>query len=120
MRPHTIFQSGLTSTSTYLSYSQQQVQQHHSLLEHWYICYVLCVFCAAGVDFTSSIFFIILEPGHTTVCTNGTLFEDSLVEGTESFFLVMTSNNPDIILNGNSGINSIQTQIFIEDNTGIC
>ena len=79
-----------------------------------------CVFCAAGVDFTSSVFFIILEPGHTTVCTNGTLFEDSLVEGTESFFLVMTSNNPDIILNDNSGINSIQTQIFIEDNTGIC
>ena len=73
----------------------------------------------AVLDFTSSVFFVTLGAGDTTVCTNGTLLEDSLVEGTESFYLVFSSNNLNTILNADSGQNDIQTQIFIEDSTGI-
>ena len=74
---------------------------------------------AVDVDFTSLVFFVRLEAGHTTVCTNGTLFEDSQVEGTESFYLLFTSNDPNIILNANSGQNQIETEILIQDSTGI-
>ena len=70
-----------------------------------------------GVDFTSSVFFVTLKAEHMTVCTNGTLLEDLLVEGTESFYLVFSSNDPNIILNSNSGQNQIEAEILITDST---
>lgn len=76
------------------------------------------MFAAVGVDFTSTVFVLILQAEHTTVCTNGTLLDDSSVEGTESFYLIFRSSDTNIILNSNSGQNSIESQVYIQDTTG--
>ena len=74
----------------------------------------------AGEDYNSTIFFVELISGETSVCTQGTIIEDDVFEGTESFYLVFTSSDYSTVLNADIAIsqNEIQTQIYISDNSG--
>ena len=60
---------------------------------------------------------ITLEKNTTATCTNLTIHQDYIVEGNEMYHLNLTSNDPDVIINGDV---SVQTQIVIEDSTGKC
>ena len=78
------------------------------------------LFCTVtkDVNFTSSS--LVLVMGETRVCSEGRINEDRLAEGTEIFYISLSSTQSNIILNHNTGIVriSIQTQVTITDSSG--
>ena len=73
------------------------------------------IICLGGEDFTSSLFNVLFEANTRKVCTNLSLDQDSLVEGTESYYLNLTNNDTGIIINRDV---AVQTRIVIQDSTG--
>lgn len=84
---------------------------------------LLSFLVTVGVDYTSSIFDVTLLSGETRVCTTGILLDDTEFEGTESFYLLFTSDDSTIVFNTNfvssDSASSIRTQVFILDNSGM-
>ena len=75
---------------------------------------IICLYIG-GEDYTPSLFNVLLEANTRKVCTNLSLDQDSLVEGTESYYLNLTNNDTGIIINRDV---AVQIRIVIQDSTG--
>ena len=76
------------------------------------------LFCAVQEDFTISPHFVVLRPGEKSVCVNQTVVKDSVIEGHEKAFLLVSTNNPSIALN-EVPRQLAQIEVLITDETGM-
>ena len=69
----------------------------------------------AGFDYVPTTTELTFQPGATSVCGNvGHVINDVIVEGSESFSLLLSSQNNRVLIQRNTA------QVVIEDNDGMC
>ena len=69
----------------------------------------------AGFDYVPMTAELTFEPGTTSVCgTVGQVMNDVIVEGAESFSLLLSTQNDRVLIQQN------MAQVVIEDNDGMC
>ena len=73
------------------------------------------LFCAVQEDFTISPHFVVLRPGEKRMCVNQTVVKDSVIEGDEKAFLLVSTN---IALSG-APRRLAQIEVVIRDETGM-
>ena len=69
-----------------------------------------------GSDYAAISRGVLFPAGVSEMCVNVTVFEDSLVEGEESFTLALNSSDPAVVLSSSFG--DAELLITIRDNNG--